>query len=163
MPHSPNPLRVRELRTVSPSPWQTTIFSSTVMTSLFDSAFSAHGTRLFFLSLQFFLCSSSALGCLASAWSTDRFSRTCMIQHEYPPFQPPFFGGWGGGHDKLAKPSQQKSLRIKDQSCPMLRLFQNQGSELSKATIVPQSDVGAGITRSEDRLNLVPGNAGTCE
>ena len=34
-----------------------------------------------------------------------------------------------------------------------------QGSEASNATIVPQSDVVVGMTRREDELNPVPGNA----
>ena len=64
-----------------------------------------------------------------------------------------FLGGGGGGgggsdHGELAKPAHQKahekSLEIKHQSCPMLQLSQN---------------VVAGITRSEDTLNLMPGNA----
>jgi len=36
---------------------------------------------------------------------------------------------------------------------------QNQGAELSHATIVPHGDAVADITRSEDKLNLMPGNA----
>ena len=38
-------------------------------------------------------------------------------------------------------------------------ISRNQGSELSDATIAPQGDVVAGMTRSEDKLMLIPGNA----
>ena len=59
---------------------------------------------------------------------------------------------WGGGprHGKLTKPGHQKapekSLAIKDQSSPMLR-------------IVPQSNEVVDITRREGKLNLIPWNA----
>jgi hypothetical protein len=39
------------------------------------------------------------------------------------------------------------------------RTSRNLGSELSNATIVPQGDVVADMTRSEDKLMLIPGNA----
>ena len=55
----------------------------------------------------------------------------------------------GSGHGKLAKPAPQKALQkslgIKDQSCPMLRLS--------------QSNVVADMTRSKGKLNLIPGIA----
>jgi hypothetical protein len=38
-------------------------------------------------------------------------------------------------------------------------ISRNQGSELSNATIVPQGDVVADITRRADKLILIPGNA----
>ena len=38
-------------------------------------------------------------------------------------------------------------------------ISRNQGSELSNTTIVPQSNAVADIARSEDKLNLIPGNA----
>ena len=38
-------------------------------------------------------------------------------------------------------------------------ISRNQRSELSNATIVPQSNAVADITRREDELNLIPGNA----
>ena len=38
-------------------------------------------------------------------------------------------------------------------------ISQNQGSELSDAEIVPQGDVVADMTRSEEKLNLIPGYA----
>ena len=67
----------------------------------------------------------------------------------------PFEGlcrGAGASHGKLAKPSHQmaleKPLRIKAQSCTMLRLSHK-----------AMCDVVADITRSKDVLNLKPGNA----
>ena len=63
-PYSPNPLNVRVVMTMLPSPWQTAIFSTSVMISFLGIDFSVHGTPL---SLQSFLCSSSKLGCLR-AW-----------------------------------------------------------------------------------------------
>jgi len=53
----------------------------------------------------------------------------------------------GAGHGKLAKPFHQKA--------PETSL----GSELPNATIVPQGGVAADMTRREDELNLIPGNA----
>ena len=62
-----------------------------------------------------------------------------------------FLGGEGGsGHGKPAEASSPEGTR---------EISQNQASELSSAAIVPQGDVVADITRSEDKLNLIPGNA----
>ena len=38
-------------------------------------------------------------------------------------------------------------------------ISRNQGSEPSNATIIAQSDAVADMTRSNDKLNLIPGNA----
>ena len=54
------------------------------------------------------------------------------------------------GHGKVPTPTHQKALG---------KFSRNQGSELSSATIVLQGNVVADITRSEDKLNLIPGNA----
>ena len=43
---------------------------------------------------------------------------------------------------------------------PLTRISRNQGSEPSNAMIIAQSDVVADMTRSNDKLNLIPGNAG---
>ena len=52
-----------------------------------------------------------------------------------------FFGGWGPGHGKLEKPPHQKalekSLGIKDQSCPMLRLSHKASEEERAVTTFP--------------------------
>ena len=39
------------------------------------------------------------------------------------------------------------------------KISRNHGSELSDATIVPQGDVVADMTRRDDKLNPIPGNA----
>jgi hypothetical protein len=49
-----------------------------------------------------------------------------------------------------------RSLLIRRRS---RKISKNQGSELSSATIVPQDGVVADITRSKDKLYLIPGNA----
>ena len=53
------------------------------------------------------------------------------------------------GHGKLVKPSHQITRENS----------RNQGPELPNATNVPQSNVAADVTHSEDDLNLMPGNA----
>ena len=60
-------------------------------------------------------------------------------------------GGGGSGHDKLPKPAHQKALLSGNLS--ELR------TELSRATIVPQGDVVGHMTRRENKLILMPGNA----
>ena len=60
-----------------------------------------------------------------------------------------FFGGGVG-------PREAGEARLPEGT---REIFQNQGSELSDATIVPQGDVVADMARSEDKLNLIPGNA----
>ena len=59
---------------------------------------------------------------------------------------------WGGG-GAPATPSWRSPL-IKRRE-----ISRNRGSELSNATIVRQGDAVADITRREDELNLIPGNA----
>ena len=48
---------------------------------------------------------------------------------------------------------------IRCRSLLITRHSRNQGSELSSATVVPQDGVVADITRGEDELYLIPGNA----
>ena len=100
-------------------------------------------------------CGKFGAGCEIPL-ETLRPSMDAVVSSKLPNSRLYFFegGGGGGGGGRVSRPWQAGKARSPKGN---REISQNQGSELSSATIVPRSNVVADIPRSA--YKVIPGNA----